>query len=122
MVETAEMILGRPSGLAPFNFPPDEAPNLSARRLKTLIKKKDRGRGVIILSDLFGGTPGSLALSMLEAESVEVITGVNLPMAIAASTLKPDLDLSQAADTLMRSGRESIKGGGIMLKENLAQA
>ena len=116
LVNTAEMILGRKSSLQAFEFPENEAANVSAKKLKTLIAKSDRGRGVIILSDLFGGTPGSLALSMLEEETVEVISGVNLPMAIAAATLEPELDLSEASMALLLTGREGIKKAGSILK------
>ncbi len=116
LVQTAEMSLGRKSSLQDFEFPENEAANVSARKLKTLIAKSDRGRGVIILSDLFGGTPGSLALSMLEEEAVEVISGVNLPMAIAAATLEPELDLSEASMALLLTGREGIKKAGSILK------
>ena len=116
LVVTVEMILGRKTSLQPFDFPENEPANVSAKKLKTLISKSNHGRGVLILSDLFGGTPGSLALSMLEEEAVEVITGVNLPMAIAAATLEPHLELSAAAETLMRTGREGIKEAGRILK------
>ena len=75
LVETVELILARESGLIPFTFPEGEAPRESSKNLQALIRKSDHGRGVIILVDLFGGTPGSLALSMLEGDSVEVVTG-----------------------------------------------
>lgn len=116
LVHTAEMILGRETSLQAFEFPEHETANVSAKKLKSLIEKSDRGRGVIILSDLFGGTPGSLALSMLEEEAVEVISGVNLPMAIAAATLEPELDLSAASQSLMLTGRDGIKKAGSILK------
>ena len=116
LVNTAEMILGRKSSLQAFEFPENEAARVSAGKLKTLIAKSDRGSGVIILSDLFGGTPGSLALSMLEEETVEVISGVNLPMAIAAASLEPELNLSEASMAILLTGREGIKTAGSILK------
>lgn len=116
LVNTAEMILGRKTSLQAFEFPEHEAAKVSAKKMKILIGKSNRGRGVIILSDLFGGTPGSLALSMLEDEAVEVITGVNLPMAIAAATLEPELNLSAASQSIMLTGREGIKKAGSILK------
>src|SRR3972149_2769526 len=80
LVETAELILQRRGPLVPFTFLPDEDPQSASRRLNALVRKCDKGRGVIILVDLFGGTPGTLALAMLEEAAVEVVTGVNLPM------------------------------------------
>ncbi len=116
MVATAEFILGRETDLRAFNFPEGEAARISAKRLRELIKKTNRGGGVIILSDLFGGTPGSLALSMVEDEAVEVISGVNLPMVLSAAGLDPALDLPAATQALLRSGRESIRGAVQTLK------
>ncbi len=116
LVETAELILQRPSGLTPFAFMADEEPQAASRKLQALIKKCDKGRGVIILVDLFGGTPGTLALSLLEETAVEVVTGVNLPMAVSAAGLDPRLQLEQAALTLEQAGRNAIKGAGLLLK------
>lgn len=116
LVETAKMILGHKTDLQPFAFRDGEAPKASYKRLQSLIRKCESGRGVIILVDLFGGTPGSLALSMLDEKQVEVLTGVNLAMALAASTLDPGQNLSQACASIIKSGRDSIKEGGALLK------
>jgi len=116
LVETAELILQRPCQLAAFTFMADEDPQTASRKLQALVKKCDKGRGVIILVDLFGGTPGTLALSLLEDAAVEVVTGVNLPMAVSAAGLEPSLPLDQAAQALAQAGRNAIKGAGLLLK------
>jgi mannose PTS system EIIA component len=116
LVETAELILQRPSGLTAFAFMADEDPQTASRKLQALIKKCDKGSGVIILVDLFGGTPGTLALSLLDEASLEVVTGVNLPMAVAAASLDPKLALQQATQALEQSGRNAIKGAGLLLR------
>ncbi len=64
---------------------------------------------MIILVDLFGGTPGSLALSMLEEQLVEVVTGVNLPMAITAATLDPALGLEESTQALVQAGSAIVR-------------
>ena len=115
LVETAEFILGGDSGLEAFTFKDGETPKASFRRLQALIRKADRGKGVIILADLFGGTPGSLALSMLDHAQVEVVTGVNLPMTITAAGLDEAQDLAQASAAIVKAGRESIKEAGRLL-------
>jgi PTS system mannose-specific IIA component len=117
LVETVEQILGSPSTLKPFTFKEDEAPKASFGRLENLIRKTERGRGVIILVDLFGGTPGSLALSMLDDAQVEVVTGVNLAMAITAATLDPEHGLQQASAAIVKAGNNSIKAAGRLLGE-----
>lgn len=116
LVETAEMILGGQTHLTPFVFAEGEEPRVSSQKLQSLIRKCDNGKGVIILVDLFGGTPGSLALSMLEEQLVEVVTGVNLPMAITAATLDPALGLEESTQALVQAGKNAIKGAGLILK------
>jgi PTS system mannose-specific IIA component len=116
LVNTAELILGRQVALRPFFLDDKEEPKATSERLEVLIKRCDKGRGVILLVDLFGGTPGSLALSMLQDKSVEVITGVNLPMVLAASSLDAGLDLAGASTAVAKAGRDAIKQAGALLK------
>jgi PTS system mannose-specific IIA component len=116
IVAATELILGRKAPLRPFMFLAGEEPRASSERLSALIKRSDKGAGVIILVDLFGGTPGTLALSHLDERSVEVITGVNLPMAMAAANLKPELDLAAASKHIAAQGLASIMQAGQLLK------
>ena len=116
IVGAAELILGRKTALKPFTFQAGEEPRASSERLTALIKRSDKGAGVMILVDLFGGTPGTLALSHLQERSVEVITGVNLPMAVAAATLKPELDLATASRHVVAQGQTGIMQAGQILK------
>lgn len=115
LVQAADLILQRDSGIVPFGFDHDEEPQSASRRLQSLIRKCDQGRGVIVLVDLFGGTPGSLALSLVERSAVEVVTGVNLPMALAAANLDSALPLEDATAALAQAGRNAIKGAGLLL-------
>jgi len=116
LVGAAELILGRKTTLKAFVFLAGEEPRESSERLTALIKRSDKGAGVIILVDLFGGTPGTLALSHLEERSVDVITGVNLPMAVAAASLKPNLDLAAASKHIAAQGIAGIMQAGQILK------
>ncbi|HEX7928314.1 MAG TPA: PTS sugar transporter subunit IIA [bacterium] len=116
LVSTAEFILGKSAPLRPFLFQDNEEPRAASTRLEALIKRCDKGRGVILLVDLFGGTPGSLALSMLQEKSVEVVTGVNLPMVLAAAGLDATLDLAAASASIAAAGRDGIKLAGTLLK------
>jgi PTS system mannose-specific IIA component len=116
VIGAAELILGRKTALKPFTFQAGEEPRASSERLTALIKRSDKGAGVIILVDLFGGTPGTLALSHLQESAVEVITGVNLPMAVAAASLKPELDLAAASRHIVAQGQAGIMQAGSFLK------
>jgi PTS system mannose-specific IIA component len=116
LVRTVELIVEGRTRFTTFMFTENEDPQRGSRRLQELVRKADKGRGVLILVDLFGGTPGSLAMSLVEPGRVEVITGVNLPMAIKAATLDPALDLSGAAEAIVAAGQQSIQQAGAMLK------
>lgn len=80
--------------------------------LRNAIEEKvsalDSGRGVIILTDMFGGTPSNLSLSFLRKEKVEVLTGVNLPMVIAIVQWRPSLKLGEIAEKALEAGRTGI--------------
>ena len=115
LVETGEMVLGGETDLLPFAFEAGGDPQATLRQLRALVRKADLGEGVILLVDLFGGTPGSLALSIMGDEGVEVLTGVNLPMVLAAATLSPDLTLGEACQAIVVAGSEAIKEAGAIL-------
>ena len=115
LAEACAFVLGGPAPLVTLGFRAGEEPRELARRLKALLRKQDRGDGVLILVDLFGGTPGSTALSLVEPGRVEVITGVNLPMVVAAATLPAGLTLQQASARVAAAGTEAVKTAGPML-------
>jgi len=68
----------------------------------------DNGEGVLIITDMFGGTPSNLSLSFLEEGKVEVLTGVNLPMLIKLSTYREDKTLNELAMQLKSFGQKNI--------------
>ena len=74
--------------------------------------------GVIILTDMFGGTPSNLSYSFLEEGKVEVLSGVNLPILIKAVTCRKDLKLTELASTLESYGKKSISLASSILKGN----
>jgi PTS system mannose-specific IIA component len=88
--------------------------------LRDLIAKKiqslDREKGVLVLTDMFGGTPSNLALSFLQQDEVEVVTGVNLPMVIAVAQNREKNNLAQIADIAKSAGCRSISLASELLK------
>lgn len=80
------------------------------------IKNVDTGEGVLILTDMFGGTPSNLALSFLDEGQVEVISGVNLPLLISAVSRQKRGELHQTAAFLENSGKRSISLASNILK------
>jgi PTS system mannose-specific IIA component len=91
----------------------------SSELLKTIEKKivtLNHGEGVLILTDMFGGTPSNLSLSFLKEEKIEVLTGVNLPMLIATVQTRTKLPLSELAEKAQEAGKMGISLAGKLLE------
>lgn len=84
--------------------------DIEARRsqIRDTAKACDQGAGVIILTDMFGGTPSNLAMSVMGSGRIEVISGVNLPMLIKLAEVRHDLTLLEAANVASDAGRKYI--------------
>ena len=84
--------------------------DIEARRdqIRETAKSCDNGKGVIILTDMFGGTPSNLAMSVMNTGNVEVLSGVNLPMLIKLAEGRGDLSLKDAAKVAAEAGRKYI--------------
>ena len=72
------------------------------------VEEVDNGNGVIILTDMFGGTPSNLAISIMDPGKVEVLAGVNLPMLIKLASVREECDIKQAIEAAKESGRKYI--------------
>jgi PTS system mannose-specific IIA component len=85
--------------------------DMEARREEILeaIKTVDSGDGVILLTDMFGGTPSNLAISAMGSGKVEVIAGVNLPMLIKLASVRAKASLNEAVDKAQEAGRKYIR-------------
>jgi PTS system mannose-specific IIA component len=91
-----EHVVGAQSKLATICIGPDD--NMEKRRqdIVDAISTVDGGKGVVLLTDMFGGTPSNLAISLLEKDHVEVIAGINLPMLIKFSSIRETMNLAEA--------------------------
>src|SRR3954466_1631676 len=116
LIRTAEGVIGPlPSveGVAVSAAEPD-----SRRRIAEAIAKVDEGEGVLLLTDLFGGSPTQLCLSFLADRKVEVVTGVNLPMVLKAISLRREsLPIGEMAAQLAESARKSIGHASLELRK-----
>ena len=72
------------------------------------VQETDSGEGVVVLTDMFGGTPSNLAISIMERANIEVIAGVNLPMLVKLASVRDDLELGEAAAKAQEAGRKYI--------------
>ena len=91
--------------------------DMESRRteIEACIKRCDCGDGVVLLTDMFGGTPSNLAISMMEHEGVEVIAGVNLPMMIKLASVRDKVPLKEAVDKAQEAARKYINVAGNLL-------
>jgi PTS system mannose-specific IIA component len=77
-------------------------------RIEKALREADQGRGVLLLVDMFGGTPSNLCLSFLEERRVEVVTGVNLPMLVKVARVDEGMPLHEVAELARDYGRRNI--------------
>ena len=76
----------------------------------------DQGQGVLVLTDMFGGTPTNLSLPFLKEEKIEVLTGVNLPMVVAVAQVRDRMTLAELGEKAQQAGRRSIALAGKLLE------
>jgi PTS system mannose-specific IIA component len=98
---------------------PKDGSEAVREKILTAIRKVDSGRGVLILTDMYGGTPSNISLSFLEDKKIEVITGVNLPMLLKLATYQENLDLEQLAAFITDYGQKNINLASEVLKKRV---
>jgi PTS system mannose-specific IIA component len=110
LVSAAEMIVGEIPNINAVSIGWQVNPEDAEREIKDAFERVERGQGVILLTDMFGGTPSNLSLTLLEKDKVEVVTGVNLPMLIKLVGLREQQkhDLLEVARLTCAQGKESI--------------
>ncbi len=117
LIETAEFIFGKQlDNIASVSINIQEDPERLRKKIKSGISKVRTDTGVIILTDMFGGTPSNLSYSFLEEGRVEVISGVNLPILLKAITARKKMDMGQLTDSLVEHGKKSISLASGILK------
>lgn len=107
-IKAAEMIKGGIKGVVCVSV--DQAKGMEdiKKEIGTAIKKLDNGKGVLILTDLFGGTPSNISLSFLKEGKVEVVTGVNLPMILKTTEMRESANLIELAQNARDYGMKNI--------------
>ncbi len=115
LIGAAEFILGGLEKVEHLAVEANVNPETLSQKIKKSLGRLSKDHGVIILTDMFGGTPNNIALSFLKEGEVEVVTGVNLPMLIKAVTERGKHDLDSLARQVCRAGREAIASAGELL-------
>ncbi len=107
-VHAMQHVVGRQDGVATVCIGPNDDMERRRREIADKIKDVDTGQGVIVLTDLFGGTPSNLAISLMKAGKIEVIAGINLPMLIRLAKARGSMSVGEAAVAARDAGRNYI--------------
>ncbi|MGD9737804.1 MAG: PTS sugar transporter subunit IIA [Bauldia sp.] len=103
-----EHVVGPQGQIVTISIGPDDDMERRRNDIVAAIQKVDSGDGAIVLTDMFGGTPCNLAISVMQSSRVEVIAGVNLPMLIKLARIRADVPLSEAITAAYDAGRKYI--------------
>lgn len=116
ILRAAELILGPQSDCVAVGVESAHDAEEAVRRLNDAAQRLDQGEGVLALTDMFGGTPTNLALSLLKNHKAEVVTGVNLPMLIKVFENRNQSSLPELAKMAGNAGKAGIVDAGGMLR------
>ena len=116
-VVAMEHVVGPQTAVESICIGPDDDMEVRRGDIAKAIRKVDAGRGVIVLTDLFGGTPSNLAISLMQPGKVEVIAGVNLPMLIRLEGARRTMNVKDAVAAAREAGRKYISVASEVLGE-----
>ena len=113
-----EHIIGTQTNVAIFCITPDDNIDIQKSNIQKTIKEVNQGNGVIILTDMFGGTPSNLALNFLEPGIIEIISGVNLPMLVKIGQSRSDGNILEVIQEGKIAAQKYISIASEILSEN----
>jgi len=119
-VVAMEHVVGPQNAVEAICIGPDDDMELRRGDIAEAIARVDSGRGVIVLTDLFGGTPSNLAISLMQPGKVEVIAGINLPMLIRLEGARKTMEVKAAVAAAREAGRKYISVASEVLGEAAA--
>ncbi len=119
-IKAVELIKGDLKGVLHLSMDQTKGVEELKKEIATALKKLDQGQGVLILTDLFGGTPSNISLSFLKEGKVEVVTGVNLPMLLRLSEAREGFSLRDFAVSIRDYAMKNIYLASEILNKKLA--
>lgn len=108
LINAWEHVVGPQTAVVPICIDPDDDMEQRRKEIRAAITSTDTGKGVIVLTDMFGGTPSNLAISLMKPGTIEVIAGVNLPVLIKLAQIRDQTPLDEAADLAQEAGRRYL--------------
>ena len=103
-----EHVVGPQEQVETISIGPDDDMEQRRQDILAAVEAANSGQGVVLLTDMFGGTPSNLAISVMDGKSVEVVAGVNLPMLIKLASVRADRELADAVDEARQAGQKYI--------------
>ncbi|WP_321499931.1 PTS sugar transporter subunit IIA [Breoghania sp.] len=103
-----EHVVGPQERVATISIGPDDDMEQRRQDILAAVERVNEGAGVVLLTDMFGGTPSNLAISVMDGNNVEVVAGVNLPMLIKLASVRSDSSLDDAVEQARKAGRKYI--------------
>ena len=116
-IAALEHVVGSQRNIRAVCIGPDDDMEQRRKDILECVAEVDEGDGVVLLTDMFGGTPSNLAISIMDTAKVEVIAGVNLPMLIKLASVRDGNSLSAAANAAQKAGRQYINIASGLLKD-----
>jgi PTS system mannose-specific IIA component len=107
-IAAAEHVVGKQSGVRAICIEPEDDMEKRREDIMRAVEAVECGGGVVILTDMFGGTPSNLAISVMSKAHIEVIAGVNLPMLVKLATIRAKIPLEEAVLVAQEAGRKYI--------------
>lgn len=118
LVAALEHVVGPQTQTASICIGPDDDMEQRRAEIVAAVEKVNSGDGVVVLTDMFGGTPSNLAISIMENSKVEVIAGVNLPLLIKLASLRSSEPLAEAVVQAQEAGRKYINVASALLAQS----
>lgn len=107
-ISAMQHVVGKQENVAAVCIGPEDDMEMRRQEILDKVSEVDSGVGVIVLTDMFGGTPSNLAISIMDRANVEIIAGVNLPMLIKIATLRKEKNLKEAVSGAQEAGKKYI--------------
>ena len=117
LIAAREHVVGSQPNIISICIGPDDDMEQRRQEILESASKADEGDGVVLLTDMFGGTPSNLAISVMDNANVEIIAGVNLPMLIKLASVRKTETLAEAIESAQEAGRKYINIASKLLSQ-----
>lgn len=107
-ISAMQHVVGKQEQIAPVCIGPEDDMEMRRTEILQKVEEVNDGAGVVVLTDMFGGTPSNLAISIMDRAPVEIIAGVNLPMLIKIASLRKEKNLKETVDGAQEAGKKYI--------------